>query len=121
MNIRKIVCSILGLLIAFATLATRAHADDVPIANEQSRCDKLSPVLQKYISDVVIELDQLTPEHKDVLSSIAPDVIPHLEAGKPAKLTFICPHNSRRSHMSQIWAQTAAYYYGLDRIETFSG
>src|SRR5689334_8416203 len=122
MNTKKIVCSTLGLLIAFTTLFTPAHAKDAPVAKQQSgRCDNLSPVLLKYISEVVTELDQLTAERKDVLSSIANDVITQLEAGKPAKLTFICTHHSRRSHMSQTWAQTAAYYHGLDRVETFSG
>lgn len=44
-----------------------------------------------------------------------------LASGKDANLTFICTHNSRRSHMSQIWAQTAASYYGLDHVNAFSG
>lgn len=39
----------------------------------------------------------------------------------PAQLVFICTHNSRRSHMGQIWAQTAAAHYGLDSVRTFSG
>ena len=30
------------------------------------------------------------------------------------RVLFICTHNSRRSHNSQIWAQVAAYYYGFD-------
>lgn len=39
----------------------------------------------------------------------------------PAKLTFICTHNSRRSHLSQIWAQVAANYFGIDHVETYLG
>jgi len=27
-------------------------------------------------------------------------------AGEEIRLNFICTHNSRRSHLSQIWAQT---------------
>jgi len=34
---------------------------------------------------------------------------------------FICTHNSRRSHLSQIWASTAAAYYGVPGVETYSG
>lgn len=41
--------------------------------------------------------------------------------GSSINLTFICTHNSRRSHMSQIWAQTAAEYYGIKNIKCFSG
>lgn len=33
--------------------------------------------------------------------------------GDPITLNFICTHNSRRSQFSQIWAQTAAIFYGI--------
>ncbi|MEJ1221897.1 arsenate-mycothiol transferase ArsC [Sediminicola sp. 1XM1-17] len=36
-------------------------------------------------------------------------------------LNFICTHNSRRSHLSQVWAQTAALYYGIDNVFCYSG
>ncbi|MCB0815108.1 MAG: hypothetical protein KDB87_18330 [Flavobacteriales bacterium] len=42
-------------------------------------------------------------------------------AGADAELTFICTHNSRRSHLSQLWAATAAWSLGLDYVRTFSG
>ncbi|MDZ7717073.1 MAG: protein-tyrosine-phosphatase [Balneolaceae bacterium] len=37
------------------------------------------------------------------------------------KLTFICTHNSRRSHLCQIWAAAIADYFGIDNVETYSG
>lgn len=33
--------------------------------------------------------------------------------GKVVHLNFICTHNSRRSQLSQIWAQTAADFFGV--------
>jgi arsenate reductase len=42
-------------------------------------------------------------------------------SNEPANLTFICTHNSRRSHMSQLWAATAAAWYGVKDVGTFSG
>lgn len=36
-----------------------------------------------------------------------------VEQGGSAHLSFICTHNSRRSQLSQVWAQTAAYYFGV--------
>src|SRR6185369_5740396 len=60
-------------------------------------------------------------ERKVVLDEIASTITARLEDGHDADLTFICTHNSRRSHMSQIWAQTAALYYGLDRVHAYSG
>jgi len=81
----------------------------------------LLPELKPYVNDVANELGAVSAERREVLDKIATDVATRLEAGKRADLTFICTHNSRRSHMSQIWAATAAYYYGLDNVHTFSG
>lgn len=57
----------------------------------------------------------------DGLSKVADYIRARLSKSEPTKLTFICTHNSRRSHLSQIWAQVAAECYGLDGVETFSG
>jgi protein-tyrosine-phosphatase len=81
----------------------------------------LLPGLQPYAHEVARELDRLSPERRTVLDEIAGTISERLAEGQRADLTFICTHNSRRSHMSQIWAQTAAYYYGLDRVSAFSG
>jgi arsenate reductase len=37
------------------------------------------------------------------------------------RLNFICTHNSRRSHLSQIWAQTMAYHWGIKDVFCYSG
>lgn len=36
-------------------------------------------------------------------------------------MTFICTHNSRRSHLAQVWAATAAARYGFSQVYTYSG
>lgn len=36
-------------------------------------------------------------------------------------LNFVCTHNSRRSHLSQIWAQTLAFHFGIENINCYSG
>lgn len=88
----------------------------------QSRTDaSLLPSLRPYVNEVANELDTVSSERKAVLGKIAADITTRLEAGKEANLTFICTHNSRRSHMSQIWANTAAYHYGLDKVSAYSG
>lgn len=40
---------------------------------------------------------------------------------EPVRLNFICTHNSRRSHLAQVWAQTAAYYFGIPGVSCYSG
>src|SRR5688572_25520082 len=86
----------------------------------RSNSNLLAP-LRPYVNEVAGELNAVSSERKAVLGKIAADITAQLEAGKEANLTFICTHNSRRSHMSQIWAQTAACYYGLDKVSAYSG
>src|SRR5258708_4386175 len=81
----------------------------------------LLPSLRPYAKAVASELWMIAAERRVMLDEIASNVVDQLRAGKTAQITFICTHNSRRSHMSQIWAQTAAYYYGLDKVHAFSG
>ena len=36
-------------------------------------------------------------------------------------LNFICTHNSRRSHITQIWAAALAHHFGFEKVATYSG
>ena len=81
----------------------------------------LNPSLHTYIESRVTEFDSISPARKEQLSQIATFVKSRLAAGQPARLTFICTHNSRRSHLAQILARTAAEYYDIQGVETFSG
>lgn len=50
------------------------------------------------------------------------DFIQHkLNAQEKINLNFICTHNSRRSHLSQIWAQTASSYFNIPNVNCYSG
>jgi arsenate reductase len=79
------------------------------------------PDLLNYIGNRASEFEAIPRERKTDLAKIADYIRERLASSEPAKLTFICTHNSRRSHLSQIWAQVAAQYYGLVGVETFSG
>jgi arsenate reductase len=79
------------------------------------------PRLQQYLEECVSQRDTIPNERRDQLKSVAEYVRKKIDGGQTAKLTFICTHNSRRSHLSQIWAHVAAGYYRLERIETYSG
>ena len=36
-------------------------------------------------------------------------------------LNFICTHNSRRSHLAQVWAQVASAHYHIPKVQCYSG
>jgi protein-tyrosine phosphatase/arsenate reductase len=88
------------------------------IANEGA---SLLPDLEAYVDQNILDFERIPAERRELLDDLASYVRSQFNAGDPARLTFICTHNSRRSHMSQIWAQTAAAYYGVGGVETFSG
>lgn len=79
------------------------------------------PDLQQYLNAIVLEFDSIPNERKIELAKAADYVRERLAESHPAKLTFICTHNSRRSHLAQVWAQVGAEFYGVIGVETFSG
>ena len=79
------------------------------------------PEIAAYLEARLGELDRIPEARKEGLERIARFVGDARSAGRPARLVFICTHNSRRSHMAQSWAQAAAAYVGIDGIEAFSG
>ncbi len=81
----------------------------------------ISPKVQAYLDQRRGEFDQIPAERQQQLQKIAAYVNRQKAAGQPARLTFICTHNSRRSHLSQIWAMVAAMEQGVAGVETFSG
>lgn len=90
-------------------------------AAEEARQAALRPSLHSFVEARVMEFDQISKERKVQLEKIAKYVQERTQSGQPARLTFICTHNSRRSHMSQIWAAAAARHYGVKGVEVFSG
>ncbi len=58
---------------------------------------------------------------KEVLDTVVVELARRVKKGDKIRLNFICTHNSRRSHLSQIWAQAAAYENGFDQVECYSG
>lgn len=77
--------------------------------------------LKKYCQSLPTEFNQIPEERKKELTEIGNYVIEKRTAKKTCQLMFICTSNSRRSHMAQVWSQSASIYYGLDSIWTFSG
>lgn len=83
---------------------------------------ELHPRLRDYVGGVVeAGFDAIPENRRDALGVLADFVRDRRAAGEPAPLTFICTHNSRRSHMGQLWASTAAAWYGIDAVGTYSG
>lgn len=90
-----------------------------PVAKANS--DGVFPDIQKYIDQRVAEFVQIDDQRRSELNQLAGYVSERLRSGGPVRLTFVCTHNSRRSHLSQLWAAIAAEHFGLDDVQTYSG
>jgi arsenate reductase len=77
--------------------------------------------LRAFVQQAIAEFGKIDATRKKDLQQAAAFIRSRIEQGKAADLTFICTHNSRRSHLCQVWAQTAAAYYGLTNVTTYSG
>jgi arsenate reductase len=63
----------------------------------------------------------ISEERKVVLKPLADYIQNKVNANEEIRLNFICTHNSRRSHLSQIWAQTMAFHFGIQNVFCYSG
>lgn len=106
------------LVKTFCVTATVAAVSLVnTFAGEENLIETLRPAARQAIG----EASQIDAKRVELLKQGAAFIRKRLSEGKSAELTFICTHNSRRSHLSHIWAQTAAVYYGLTNVMAYSG
>ena len=67
------------------------------------------------------DVSKISEERKQVLNLLIDYIQNKVDNSDIINLNFICTHNSRRSHLSQIWAQTMASYYGIQNVYCYSG
>lgn len=77
--------------------------------------------LQKTIEALIKEFPAIPFSRKKVLQNLTAFIQERINNEEKVLLNFICTHNSRRSHMAQLWAQAAADFYKLPKVECFSG
>ncbi|WP_298881534.1 protein-tyrosine-phosphatase [uncultured Polaribacter sp.] len=79
-------------------------------------------VYQK-IENTISQLDvtTITKERKEVLQPLVDFIQGKKDNENQIAINFICTHNSRRSHLSQIWAHTIATHLNIKNVVTYSG
>jgi len=70
---------------------------------------------------LALKKDSICNERKLLLQPLIDYIQLKVSDNKNVNLNFICTHNSRRSHLSQVWAQAAAHYYGVKNVYAYSG
>ncbi len=65
--------------------------------------------------------ENITTERRAILQPLIDYIQIKVSNNDEIRLNFICTHNSRRSHLSQVWAQTAASYFNFSNVFCYSG
>ncbi len=68
-----------------------------------------------------LEPTDISGERKEVLQPLVDYIQTKVADQKSVRINFICTHNSRRSHLAQIWARVAAAYFSIPNLYCYSG
>lgn len=75
------------------------------------------------IREIIAQLstERISEERKIILQPLIEFISSKISKNEEVRLNFICSHNSRRSNLSQIWAQTMGNYYQIENVFCYSG
>lgn len=77
--------------------------------------------VHEYVQRRQAEFALISSARQKELDEVARLVKQAVKNQQPISMTFICTHNSRRSHLAQLWAAVAANYYGIKDFQSYSG
>lgn len=80
---------------------------------------ELYPDILKAVGS--FDFQSIPEERKAILQPLIDFIQAKATASDDILLNFICTHNSRRSHLSQVWAQAAAAHFGIRNVTCYSG
>lgn len=78
------------------------------------------PLLKENL-DKFLNFDTISTNRKAVLQPLVDYIQQKVNHNQAINLNFICTHNSRRSHFSQVWTQVAASFYDIKNVNCYSG
>ena len=79
----------------------------------------LFPEIESIIAD--FNFESIATTRKIILQPLIDFIQNKVSNQQEIRLNFICTHNSRRSHLSQIWTQTAAAHFNIKNVFCYSG
>lgn len=91
----------------------------VAVVNKNIETMKTYDKINSVISS--LEVTSISEDRKTVLQPLVNFIQKKTISKEAIRLNFICTHNSRRSHLSQVWAQTLAYHFNIKNVSCYSG
>lgn len=99
------------------------HLEAVVAKKKQKKMMTTKRPLFTEIQQVIKVLNpqNIAEERKEILQPLVGFIQSKSLNHQKIRLNFICTHNSRRSHLSQVWAQTMANYFNIKNVFCYSG
>ncbi|PVH27189.1 low molecular weight phosphatase family protein [Sphingobacterium corticibacter] len=73
------------------------------------------------IINTKIDVHSIKEKRKILLQPLIDFVQQKINNRQDININLICTHNSRRSHLSQVWAQVAAAHFNIPNVYCYSG
>lgn len=77
--------------------------------------------LEDYCKNFENEFHLISKKRKIQLEELSRYISQKQQTNQPTRLNVICTHNSRRSHIGQLWLAAVALFYKKNNIHTYSG
>lgn len=81
----------------------------------------MNATIGEYIKTAIENENTISEERKAKLTEIAQYISGKIAKKETVNLNFICTHNSRRSHLAQVWAFTMCQYFNIKNFYSYSG
>lgn len=80
-------------------------------------------MIYKNLKNVIdsLQTQSISSERKELLQPLIDFIQTKCNTNQDIRLNFICTHNSRRSHLSQVWAQVMACHFNVKNVFCYSG
>ena len=85
------------------------------ISNKTTLFSKIENIIKS------LNIDSISMQRQRTLQPLIDFIRTKLNDKQEIRINFICTHNSRRSHLSQVWTQTLAYYFNIKNVFCYSG
>ena len=93
----------------------------IKFGEQSMKNHSLPEKLSSYCESLITEFELISEERKVLLQELGKYIFQNRNNQKEVIIIVICTHNSRRSHMGQLWLRVAAIWFGVDKIHTYSG
>ena len=75
----------------------------------------------KNTVEEILKIKTISDQRNAILQPLVAYIQDKVNNNQIINLNFICTHNSRRSHLAQVWAQFASYFYKVQNVNCYAG